>query len=365
MQIQRFTARDSKSALAKVRANLGTDARILSTDRSELGIEISAVTGESFSESASPKDTLSNQSANEITLGYLDRELKELRQVLYNALGERAWQDVADKKPVSSTVEQRLVTLGLSKLAIESIMLEVDTSQGLNSAWASVLAVLLSSIEVAGGDSASEAPKAIIGANSGGRSIVTQQLINSSLLHLKPSKILLISVTEDPSGALIDFCKEKKIKRIQTSASGEVAQLLTRFKGRRRIFIETRDMSPALEFDDPVLDILSDKSLAVEAILVLSAELQSEVLAATIKHTEHLQLGGSVISGFSDALALGPILDMLILERMRVIGVSKHSEAMLRAATPNLIINRAKHLARKKMGRTNAGFQSSKWSRSA
>ena len=92
---------------------------------------------------------------------------------------------MADKKPVSSTVEQRLVTLGLSKLAIESIMLEVDTSQGLNSAWASVLAVLLSSIEVAGGDSASEAPKAIIGANSGGRSIVTQQLINSSLLHFK------------------------------------------------------------------------------------------------------------------------------------------------------------------------------------
>ena len=107
-------------------------------------------------------------------------------------------------------------------------------------------------------------------------------------------------------------------------------------------------MSPALEFDDPVLDIFSDKSLAVEAILVLSAELQSEVLAATIKHTEHLQLGGSVISGFSDALALGPILDMLILERMWVIGVSNHSEAMLRAATPNLIINRAKHLARKR-----------------
>ena len=45
MNTERFVARDSKSALEKVKAKLGADALILSTIRSDAGVEISAISG--------------------------------------------------------------------------------------------------------------------------------------------------------------------------------------------------------------------------------------------------------------------------------------------------------------------------------
>ena len=113
MNTERFVARDSKSALEKVKAKLGADALILSTIRSDAGVEISAISGgEVTTDATRNRDNPSEKSANDITLGYLDRELKALREVLYNALGERAWQEMAGKKPVVSAIEQRLFTLG-------------------------------------------------------------------------------------------------------------------------------------------------------------------------------------------------------------------------------------------------------------
>ena len=174
MDAERFVARDTKSALEKVRERLGADALILSTERSDLGIEISAISGESFDQRANqPTMTSSVESANEITLGYLDRELKALREVLYSALGERSWQEAVGKAPVSSTVEQRLHTLGLSKPAIEEVTSNIDFHEGLNSSWSAVLANLVSAITLAN-ESASflnMVPKAVIGGSNGCRSL--------------------------------------------------------------------------------------------------------------------------------------------------------------------------------------------------
>ena len=194
MNTEIFTAYDSKGALAKVRAKLGADALILSTKRSDAGVEISAIRGdEVVAGSTRVLEAQSNAAVNDITLGYLDRELKALREVLHSVLGERAWQEVVGKKPVLSALEQRLFTLGLSKSAIKEVTSNIGLSAGLNSAWSAALSTLTSTIESTNGAATSMGltPKAIVGGTGTCRSLICRQLVTKSLQTSKPSQILV------------------------------------------------------------------------------------------------------------------------------------------------------------------------------
>lgn len=349
MNTEIFVARDSKSALEKVKAKLGADALILSTVRSGAGVEISAASGDAVAiDAARDRDIRAEQSVNDITLGYLDRELKTLREVLYNALGERAWQEIAGKKPVLSAIEQRLFTLGLSKSGIEAVTSNIDASVGLNNAWSGVLSNLMSVVDSAG-DAATKlgpAPKAIMGGTGSCRSLICRQLITKSLQTSKPSQILVVSATQDPSGALIDFCKRERVKRIHVNSMLEARQCLKRSGRRKKVVIETGDLVPSLGTNDPIFDLFNDQELGIEVISVLPATHQAEILRSSDRHTEHLPIKGAVISRVSDAVSLGAILDIFILTATPLVGVSRQSDSVLQQLTSNGLIRLAKKLAK-------------------
>ena len=352
MDAERFVARDTKSALEKVRERLGADALILSTERSDSGIEISAISGESFEQRANqPAMTSSLESANEITLGYLDRELKALREVLYSALGERSWQEAVGKAPVSSTVEQRLHTLGLSKPAIEEVTSNIDFHEGLNSSWSAVLANLVSAITLAteSASSLSMVPKAVIGGSNGCRSLTCQQLIKKSLHEgLKPSEILVVSFTPDPSGALVNFCKREGIKRTGVASGSELRRCLRRVVGRKKVIIETADLAPSLGVNDPILELFADPALGVQGILVAPAIHQSEILRSINQHIKNLPIIGTIISLTSEAVSLGGVLDTLILGELPLIGITQQPDGAIQRVTAGGLINCAKRLARER-----------------
>jgi flagellar biosynthesis protein FlhF len=368
MNTERFVARDSKSALEKVKAKLGADALIISTVRSDAGVEISAINGNEVAAGASRNlDNPSEKSVNDITLGYLDRELKALREVLYNALGERAWQEMAGKKPVLSAIEQRLFTLGLSKFGISAITSNIDASVGLNDAWSGVLSNLTSAVDVAG-DAATNlgpAPKAIVGGTGNCRSLICRQLITKCLQTSKPSQILLISVTQDPSGALIDFCKREKVKRIHVNSMLEARQYLLRSGRRKKVIIETPDLMPSLGINDPIFDLFNDHELGIEVISVLPATHQAEILKSIDQHIKHLPISGAIISRISDAVSLGAILDVLILTEIPLVGVSRQSESALQQITSNGLIRLAKKLVRERVDENRLVSGSSGYSKIA
>ena len=183
MNSQLFLGRDSKTAINKARAALGDDARILSTTRCPSGIEITAISGRAFSGSqpeGSSNETADNNhgSANEISLGYLDRELKELRKVIFNALGSRAWKDIASKEPVMSALEQRLLTLGLSRASSDKILRNIPASASLNEGWLGALSALASALKISPLRYHDNGTKVVLGGTICSRSLVCRQLIN-------------------------------------------------------------------------------------------------------------------------------------------------------------------------------------------
>ena len=368
MNTERFVARDSKSALEKVKAKLGADALILSTVRSDAGVEVSAISGDDIAADAvQTRDILPEKSVNDITLGYLDRELKALREVLYNALGERAWQEMAGKKPVMFAIEQRLFTLGLSKSGIEAVVSNIDASLGLNNAWSGVLSNLTSAVDSPGDaiTNLGPTPKAVVGGTGSCRSLICRQLVAKCLQTSKPSQILVISATQDPSGALIDFCKREKVKRIHVNSMLEARLYLKRSGHRKKVIIETGDLMPSLGINDPIFDLFKDPELAIEVISVLPATHQAEILKSIYLHIKHLPISGAIISRVSDAVLLGAILDMCILTDIPLVGVSRQSDSVLQQVTSNGLIRLAKKLARERLEENRLFSRSSRYSKIA
>ena len=352
MNTERFVARDSKSALEKVKSKLGADALILSTKRSDAGVEVTAINGDMvLTDATLAGDSRLNESTNDITLGYLDRELKTLREVLYNALGERAWREVAGKKPVLATLEQRLSTLGLSRSAIEVITSNLDTTEGLNSAWSAALNNLMSSLDApTNADPITDlSPKAILGGSGSCRALVCRQLITRALQSLKPSQILVVSATQDPSGALLDFCKREKVKRIHVKNMLEARSCLKKLGSRKKVIVEVGDLSPSMGAKDPIFDLFNDPALGIEIITVLPATHQSEILRSVDQHIKNLPISGGIISKVSEAVSLGAILDILILSEVPLMGVSRPFDSVLQPITPTGLIRLAKRLARDKV----------------
>ena len=124
MEVQHFCGQNNKLALEKVRASMGPDALIVSNEKTKDGIKIAAT----LDVGRSVDNPVVESPTNEIVLGYLNKELKGLRSMLQEALGERRWQDAAGKDAVIATIEQRLSTLGLNRKSIET--LTIDTKPG-------------------------------------------------------------------------------------------------------------------------------------------------------------------------------------------------------------------------------------------
>ena len=147
MNIQRFNASNTRKALDKVRAEFEERLVFCLPLEQKRAYRCRQSMGVDFVDDVTPvNDALVADEVNEITLGYLDRELKALREEIHSVLRDQLWQDVASKRPILSTLENRLMILGLGASAIQQVMTQIDDSKSLNRAWSEAMSVVGSSV---------------------------------------------------------------------------------------------------------------------------------------------------------------------------------------------------------------------------
>ena len=348
MAIQHFCGQNNRLALEKVRASMGPDALIISNKKTKDGIRISATldVGRSLDKPVVESPT------NEIVLGYLNKELKGLRSMLQEALGERSWQDAAGKDAVIATLEQRLSTLGLNCKSIE--MLTKDTKPGtkLSLAWQDCMQKLGGRITSDFGKERSDFNiRAIIGGTNTCRGLGIRQLA----LRLFPSRtskqILVISVTTEPSQLLAQFCKSKKIKYLQLKDPLSLGNELRKHSKFKDIFIETQDLAPQLGAEDPIVRDLFAQNPTIMGVLMLPAIADSDFLQLIGEHVSSLPLSSALISKTPEAISLGGVLNFLLLHPIPISGLLVETNPLPSALTSDAIINTAKRMAKKNLAR--------------
>jgi len=134
VKIRRFQERDARTAMSRVRAELGPDAVILSNRKVNGQVELVAAIdldegalAQAGSAPAavpgSPPGSVPAGVAGGVgdvvpptaTLEELQRELGNLRSLLEHRLSQLSWRDVASRPPARGVLQSRLAALGLSR----------------------------------------------------------------------------------------------------------------------------------------------------------------------------------------------------------------------------------------------------------
>ena len=348
MEIQHFCGQNNRLALEKVRASMGPDALIISNKKTKDGIRISATldVGRSLDKPVVESPT------NEIVLGYLNKELKGLRSMLQEALGERSWQDAAGKDAVIATLEQRLSTLGLNCKSIE--MLTKDTKPGtkLSLAWQDCMQKLGGRITSDFGKERRDFNiRAIIGGTNTCRGLGIRQLVMRLFPSRTSKQILVISVSTEPSQLLAQFCKSKKIKYLQLKDPLSLGNELRKHSKFKDIFIETQDLAPQLGAEDPIVRDLFAQNPTIMGVLMLPAIADSDFLQLIGEHVSSLPLSSALISKTPEAISLGGVLNFLLLHPIPISGLLVETNPLPSALTSDAIINTAKRMAKKNLAR--------------
>ena len=348
MEIQHFCGQNNRLALEKVRASMGPDALIISNKKTKDGIRISATldVGRSLDKPVVESPT------NEIVLGYLNKELKGLRSMLQEALGERSWQDAAGKDAVGATLEQRLSTLGLNRKSIETLTTDTKAGIKLSLAWQDCMQKLAGRITSDSGKERNDFNvSAIIGGTNTCRGLGIRQLVTRLFPSRTSKQILIISVSTEPSQLLAQFCKSKKIKYLQLKDPLSLGKELRKYSKFKDIFVETQDLAPQLGAEDPIVRDLFAQNPTIMGVLMLPAIADSDFLQLIGEHVSSLPLSSALISKTPEAISLGGVLNFLLLHPIPISGLLVDTNPLPSALTSDAIINTAKRMAKKNLAR--------------
>src|SRR6185436_15650537 len=192
MRIQRYIAKDMRTALAQVREGLGPDAVILSSGRVGSDVEVVAAIDMEVAravESAPPasryeeirretardvasrqaeshnaevrhaellKRRSSSQLSEEIAPAYvaaqaaLASEMKDMRRMLESQLATLAWNDMSRRSPVQAAMQKELAQLGITQDLANSLVGKIPRELGFSAARRFALATVARTIQTTG-----------------------------------------------------------------------------------------------------------------------------------------------------------------------------------------------------------------------
>lgn len=316
MTIRRFIARDSRSALARIREDLGPDAVIVSNRRVADGVEVVAACSLEAVEQAVAGDQVEQAAANELGMLQLQNELANLRSLLESELQQRSWRDSAGQSSTRSSLNQRLARMGISRALGESVTDSLPAQGDLNRLWQRVLAALEERLPVAG-DGFPGAPRvlACIGTTGVGKTSTVAKLAARAALSSGRDTVALITMDQYRIGGqeqLASFAGHLDLPFATVGDGRGLYAALRDFRGKANIFIDTAGMG---QRDTRLLDqvaLLRASPVPVSICGVLSASASVSQSREFVLSLGRQGLGGAIITKLDEAASLGGLLDILI-----------------------------------------------------
>jgi flagellar biosynthesis protein FlhF len=331
MKIQRFLARDMRSALAQVRETLGSDAVILSSGKTGEEVEVvAAIDFESTRESVEPLANPVRESAaaapragterhaaltqrrasSQISTqalapaedesfdrdtaaqhGGLADEVKGMRRMLEAQLATLAWNDLSRRSPITAAMLKELAQLGISQDLANSLARKIPAELDFSRARRFALATISRTVQVTG-DRWLEAGGriAFAGPAGAGKTTLIAKLAARWVLRHGPRRIALVSADAVRIGAHEQMHMLGRLLGVTAHTVYDIAELpelLSALSGQQLVLIDTAGASPR----DPELARrlrlfnqmqTHDK---VETALVLPASAQAAVIDEVLQRS--------------------------------------------------------------------------------
>ncbi|MEO8019905.1 MAG: flagellar biosynthesis protein FlhF [Pseudomonadota bacterium] len=371
MKIQRYLAKDMRSALTQVREALGPDAVILSSGRVGDEVEVvAAIDFESQRESLesdpgqrtpatntsrgtpravdfSKNKRASSQLSPEVAQfgsheddaplvphsaageTSLADEVKGMRRMLEAQLATLTWNDMSRRSPLQAAMLKELARLGLSNELSQSLARKIPENLNFTAARRFALATIARTIQVTGDRWLEDGGRvAFAGPAGAGKTTLIAKLAARWVLRHGPRRIALVSADAVRIGAHEQMHMLGRLLGVTAHTVYDIAELpelLAGLAGQRLVLIDTAGASPR----DPelarrlrLLQQMQGSAGKLENAIVLPASAQAGAIDEVLNRFALAQPTAVCITKIDEAVSLGGILSALVRTKLPAAYVS-------------------------------------------
>jgi flagellar biosynthesis protein FlhF len=365
MKIQRYLAKDMRSALTQVREALGPDAVILSSGKVGDEVEVvaaidfesqrasvepiaapraapqapaSAVRSVDFAKLKRASSQLSPEVAHfgsheddappprqaPVAEASLAEEVKGMRRMLEAQLAMLTWNDLSRRSPLQAAMLKELARLGLSNELASSLSRKIPDNLNFTAARRFALATIARTVQVTGDRWLEEGGRvAFAGPAGAGKTTLIAKLAARWVLRHGPRRIALVSADSVRIGAHEQMNMLGRLLGVTAHTVYDIAELpelLAGLEGQRLVLIDTAGASPR----DPELarrlrlltQLQENAQTKLESAIVLPASTQSGTIDEVITRFSVAKPTAVCITKIDEAVSLGGILSALVRTKL-------------------------------------------------
>ena len=368
MKIQRYLAKDMRSALAQVREALGPDAVILSSgkvgDEVEVVAAIDLESQRATVEPIAPHRAVARPQTRSVDLGKLKRassqlspetaqfgtheddapppriaaatdsslaeEVKGMRRMLEAQLATLTWNDMSRRSPLQAAMLKELARLGLSNELAGSLARKVPAHLDFTAGRRFALATIARTVQVTGDRWLETGGNiAFAGPAGAGKTTLIAKLAARWVLRHGTRRIALVSADAVRIGAHEQMHMLGRLLGVTAHTVYDIAELpdlLAGLSGQRLVLIDTAGTSPR----DPELarrlrllqQLQAKNDNRVETAIVLPASAQAGTIDEVLRRFALATPAAICITKVDEAVSLGGILSALVRTKLPAAYVS-------------------------------------------
>ncbi|SCK06187.1 flagellar biosynthesis protein FlhF [Vogesella sp. LIG4] len=282
-------------------------------------------------------------------LKQISDEIKQLRSLLQSQLAGFAWSDMEQRTPNRAELFRHLLTAGFSSALIRQLTQKLPPQYDGDVAQKWARSALIHNlkcmdpqhdpIEVGG-------IFALIGPTGVGKTTTVAKLAARATMRHGAQNVALITTDTYRIGAqdqLRIYGKILGVPVFSVQNEGDLQLTLADLTPRKIVLIDTVGMSQRDARVQTQLDMFSQAGRPVQRLLLLAANADGHTLEDVVRHYKGDGLAGAIVSKIDEALALGPSLDVVIRNRLRLFYVTNGQRVPedIHAAHAELLIDRA------------------------
>lgn len=352
MKMKRFNAAVMRDAMQQVEDVLGPEALILSTRKTDDGVEIiaavdyetdlqeadtaTAIAVEEQHESRQPVMTspspvqpaadaaaLAGQPAPQIAEQSLEEvraEIQTLRSMLEVPLSQLGWDELRRREPVRAAILERLEAMQVHPVVANHIADRVTATRDDLQGWQQAMAILADMIPVDNDDlMVNGGIVALVGPTGVGKTTTIAKLAARFAMSHGRRHVALVSMDHYRIGAHEQLRTYGRLMGVPVHIAGDVQELqavLNQMHDRKLVMIDTagtsqRDLDLTEKFSGLAVD-----GAAIRRYLVLSATGQSRLTDDVVQSFSRIGPEKCILTKLDEATGIGGVLSVLIKHRL-------------------------------------------------
>jgi len=371
MKIKRYVAASMRAALAQVRAEQGPDAVILSSRRVDDGMEVIAAVDydealfvdATLKRAPSPVQTTAQvpdapqpplrvsppakpaapvdapaagrplavpavtagpPAAGSPAAGFTDmqRELKELREMLHDELAHMSWNDKRLRDPLQARVLEELTAMDVAPDIAMALASTTPRHTSVKNASHIPLALLVRHLPVVPTLSPANAGIiAVVGPTGAGKTTTIAKLAARWSMEHGSEDLALVSTDGYRIGAreqLMTYARILGAPMHAANTGKELARILERLKSKKLILIDTAGMGPRDVRLTEQLAALQLGAARAQVLLALPAQGERHALAEIVRSFAPVSPSACILTKLDEAASLGAVLSTSIRHKLPI-----------------------------------------------